>query len=173
MHLFQKGSFSFGQTLKLMNGSADSDAKVCQGVPSLSEFEDIWTAWDTVTLTMIPEGGFLEKPISLRHPYIFYIGHIPAFADIQVSRCIGAPLTSPAYFAEIFERGIDPDMEDTSIVNPHSVVPDTWPDLNEILPYRDSVRDRIRNLLKNEKGISGKLARVLWYVTEANCDFFF
>jgi hypothetical protein len=55
----------------------------------------------------------LVKPIDLRHPYIFYLGHLPAFMyltfyirDIQLCRCTGEPLTEPKYFTEIFERGI-------------------------------------------------------------------
>ncbi|HEY0592826.1 MAG TPA: 5-histidylcysteine sulfoxide synthase, partial [Thermoanaerobaculia bacterium] len=28
---------------------------------------------------MIPDGSYLERPIPLRHPIVFYDGHLPAF----------------------------------------------------------------------------------------------
>jgi hypothetical protein len=43
-------------------------------VPSLKEWDQLWKAWDMVTLQMIPEDLLQEKPIHLRHPCIFYIG---------------------------------------------------------------------------------------------------
>lgn len=85
-------------------------------VPSLEEFEVLFNAWDNIVkgmidgislkFTYISDKKILTKPISLRHPYIFYFGHLPAFIDIQLSKCTGEPLTPPLHFAEIFERGI-------------------------------------------------------------------
>jgi hypothetical protein len=46
-------------------------------VPTLSEWRDLWAAWDLVTLGMIPPGMLHQKPIDLRHKCLFYIGHIP------------------------------------------------------------------------------------------------
>jgi L-histidine Nalpha-methyltransferase / hercynylcysteine S-oxide synthase len=40
----------------------------------MEEWEQLWKAWDMVTLQMIPEDLLQEKPILLRHPCIFYIG---------------------------------------------------------------------------------------------------
>ncbi|ORY36723.1 hypothetical protein BCR33DRAFT_721934 [Rhizoclosmatium globosum] len=115
---------------------------------------------------MIPQDGYLEKPISLRHPYIFYLGHLPAFMDIQLSRCLSQPFTEPVSYTEIFERGIDPDINDPSIVHPHSKVPDTWPTLSEILEYSEKCKTRIRKHLRDHESgavpASGPLARILW-----------
>ena len=49
-------------------------------VPSLSEWRELWAAWDTATKAMIPKDELLNKPIKLRNDLIFYLGHIPAFA---------------------------------------------------------------------------------------------
>ncbi|KAJ3109712.1 hypothetical protein HDU96_007157 [Phlyctochytrium bullatum] len=142
------------------------------GVPTMRQFEEIWKAWDTVTCTMIKSGEYLEKPIDLRHPYIFYLGHIPAFLDIQLSRCLGEKFTEPEFYAEIFERGIDPDLDDNTKCHPHSKVPDAWPSHTEVLQYRDRVRQRVRKVIeafyaKNTKFASlGRLARVLWMCYE-------
>lgn len=48
-------------------------------VPTLEEFQDLWTAWDIVTRTMIPRDELMSKPIKLRNALIFYLGHIPTF----------------------------------------------------------------------------------------------
>jgi formylglycine-generating enzyme required for sulfatase activity len=100
----------------------------------------------------------LHKPIALRHPYIFYLGHLPAFLDIQVSKVVGNQ-TEPLYYSEIFERGIDPVMEDPSQCHAHSKVPDQWPTLDEITAYKNRVHQRIRELLRTN--LSKRLQRVL------------
>jgi EasF-like predicted methyltransferase len=50
-----------------------------QPVPSLEDFQSLWTAWDIVTKTMIPREDLLSQPIKLRNALIFYLGHIPTF----------------------------------------------------------------------------------------------
>lgn len=77
------------------------------GLPTLQDWELMWKAWDTVTLTMIPESMLHEKPIDLRHICLFYMGHIPAFIDIHLSNQLKLEHLNPR-FSEIFERGIDP-----------------------------------------------------------------
>jgi hypothetical protein len=51
-----------------------SRTKIEMQVPSLGEYEELWKAWDMVTLEMIPEDLLQERPILLRHPCIFYLG---------------------------------------------------------------------------------------------------
>lgn len=46
-------------------------------VPSLEEWRQLWQAWDLVTTKMIPNDALMEKPIPLRNPLLFYLGHIP------------------------------------------------------------------------------------------------
>lgn len=49
-------------------------------IPSLSDYQSLWTAWDTATKSMIPREDLLSKPIKLRNALIFYLGHIPTFS---------------------------------------------------------------------------------------------
>lgn len=49
-------------------------------IPSLGDYQSLWTAWDTVTKSMIPREDLLSKPIKLRNALIFYLGHIPTFS---------------------------------------------------------------------------------------------
>jgi len=120
---------------------------------------------------IIPPSLRFTKPIPLRHVPLFYIGHAPAFRDIHLSRYFNKPLTSPAHFADIFERGIDPDVQDqTKIGHWHSEVPQTdedWPKIEEIVEYEERVRERVRKVYEEHDGKwDRKLARVLMMVFE-------
>ena len=50
-----------------------------QPIPTIDNFQSLWTAWDLATKTMIPREELLSKPIKLRNALIFYLGHIPTF----------------------------------------------------------------------------------------------
>ena len=109
----------------------------------------------------------LKKPIDLRNPPLFYAGHLPTFADIHLSAHFDEPLTEPAYFAQIFERGIDPDVNDPSKINhSHSIVPakpEDWPTLDEVIAYSHRVRERV--IAVYDKPLSRRTARVLAMVS--------
>ena len=67
-------------------------------VPSVAEWETLWSAWDTITMGMISPQLLYEKPIDLRHICLFYLGHIPTFLDIHLSRLLDEPHTEPENF---------------------------------------------------------------------------
>ncbi|MCJ1472359.1 hypothetical protein MMC13_001006 [Lambiella insularis] len=132
-------------------------------VPSLHEFEQLWAAWDLVTRRMIPYEDLLSKPIKLRNCCLFYLGHIPAFLDIHLARATDGSPTEPHSYHRMFERGIDPDVDNPESCHAHSEIPDTWPPTEEILFYQERVRERARQLYKaNEDVIGLKLGRALW-----------
>lgn len=158
LHVLSSPSFSF---------PLDPVSYAAQPVPSLKEYQQLWAAWDTVTRNMIPKDELLSKPIKLRNCYLFYLGHIPTFLDIYVTKAtLGSP-THPAFYTQIFERGIDPDVDNPEICHAHSEIPDTWPPLDEILAFQDRVRQRVSLLYKNdviEK--NALLGRCLWLAFE-------
>lgn len=146
-------------------------------IPTLDEWANMWKLWDTVTLGMIPEPMLMQAPIDLRHKCLFYLGHIPTFLDIHLSRLLKEPHTEPDEFKYIFERGIDPHVDDPTKCHPHSKVPekdDEWPVLEAILAFRDRVRTRLRSVYErllsgdlSKAGISARKAqRVLWMTYE-------
>lgn len=71
-------------------------------VPSLPEWETIWSTWDVITMGMVSPHLLYEKPIDLRHICLFYLGHIPTFLDIHLSRLLGEPHTEPENFKVSF-----------------------------------------------------------------------
>jgi hypothetical protein len=132
-------------------------------LPSLEDWEAQWAAWDVVTRQMLPHEELLEKPIKLRNACIFYLGHIPTFLDIQLSKATKEPPTEPAYFNTIFERGIDPDVDNPELCHAHSEIPAEWPPVDDILAYQGRVRSRIRHLYENgSASIPRHVGRAIW-----------
>ncbi|KAE8448602.1 Ergothioneine biosynthesis protein 1 [Mollisiaceae sp. DMI_Dod_QoI] len=130
-------------------------------VPTLDDWKGLWAEWDTVTRKMIPETEMHEKPIKLRNACIFYLGHIPTFLDIQLTKATKEPPTEPSHYPQIFERGIDPDVDNPEQCHAHSEIPDEWPPLQEILIYQDRVREKVRKLTQ-VKELQRHIARALW-----------
>ncbi|KAF8463071.1 histidine-specific methyltransferase [Kalaharituber pfeilii] len=166
LHLAYKPPFSF---------SLKSEQYAELTYPTVSDWHELWKAWDTVTLTMIPKSELLSKPIDLRNPCIFYFGHIPTFLDIHVARALGNKRLVPERYPRIFERGIDPDVEDPIKCHRHSEIPEQWPDLEEILAFVSKIRKRVEGLyeeggerLAPRWGVSKtkKLKRALWMAFE-------
>ena len=106
----------------------------------LTELEKAWARSDALFRMLTPE-ALAAQPIALRQPFIFYLGHLPAFAWNQVCRgVLGRPSFDPA-FDDLFERGIDPVETDS-----YSAAPaDSWPAVARIVSYRDRIRDAVRN----------------------------
>lgn len=134
-----------------------------QPVPSLGEFKQLWSAWDLVTQHMIPKDELLSKPIKLRNCCLFYLGHIPTFLDIHLTKATGQAPTDPCSYHVTFERGIDPDVDNPEHCHAHSEIPDEWPPIEEILDYQNRVRSRVKDLLdQGGKQLSTKIQKALW-----------
>jgi len=102
-----------------------------------------WARTDRIFEILAP-GAFLAQPIALRHPFIFYVGHLPAFAWNHIGAgVLGRPSLNPG-FDELFSRGIDPDVDDPTHCHAHPDVPASWPSLAAVLAYRDRVRAAVR-----------------------------
>ncbi|KAF2845455.1 hypothetical protein T440DRAFT_511537 [Plenodomus tracheiphilus IPT5] len=136
-------------------------------VPSLTEWKELWAAWDAVTLKMIPEEELLTKPIKLRNECIFYLGHIPTFLDIHLARATDGKASEPANFWSIFERGIDPDVDDPTKCHAHSEIPAEWPALDVVLQHQKNVRERATELYRSgEAETNGRVSRAMWLAFE-------
>ncbi|KAF9472134.1 hypothetical protein BDN70DRAFT_972430 [Pholiota conissans] len=155
-------------TEKSLHPATSASGQPMGNVPTLEEWETLWASWDAVTLRMIPERMLHQKPIDLRHKCLFYIGHIPTFLDMLLHKAIGGGATEPKWFWSIFERGIDPHVDDPDHCHNHSEVPtrdEDWPSLAEVLVFRDGVRDRLRALYADldsgKRELTRNIARTL------------
>ncbi|KAF9220882.1 DUF323 domain-containing protein [Gyrodon lividus] len=143
------------------------------GVPTMRDWQDMWNAWDFITLRMIPPSLLFQKPIDLRHICLFYIGHIPTFLDIHLSRLLQEPHTEPEEFKVGRSLGIDPNVDDPTRCHVHSEVPQTdgdWPSPSGILSFKSRVRERIVKLYTDistgKIQLTRKVARVLFMTLE-------
>ncbi|KAF8744381.1 Histidine-specific methyltransferase, SAM-dependent, partial [Rhizoctonia solani] len=188
--LLERASFTFSvpvssQPLAAVVNSDDSgivnkSSSLFPSIPTRNEWTNSWKvvrrltgAWDAITIGMIPPEMLHQKPIDLRHKCLFYLGHIPAFLDIHLSRLLDEKHTEPEYFKNIFERGIDPHVDDPTQIHPHSEVPvkdEDWPSLKEILSFRDQVRARLIQLYDDfesgKRTLTRTIGRVLWMTFE-------
>ncbi len=105
----------------------------------LDRLEAAWRRSDEI-FSMLAPGSFHERPISLRHPFIFYVGHLPVFGWNQVCRRLLEKEPFRREFDDLFERGIDPLSESDPAARSRT----NWPELAEIESYRDRVRAALR-----------------------------
>ncbi|KAK3353194.1 C-type lectin protein [Lasiosphaeria hispida] len=150
-------------TKPIMSFSLISSVYAHSVLPTLGDWEALWAAWDIVTRGMLPHEELLEKPIKLRNACIFYLGHIPTFLDIQLAKATEGAPSEPAYFSRIFERGIDPDVDNPESCHAHSEIPDEWPPVHQILAYQECVRSRLRDLYAGDQDtIVRHVGRAIW-----------
>ncbi|KAH6566390.1 hypothetical protein BASA50_010628 [Batrachochytrium salamandrivorans] len=161
MHVFQKPLVFIPRIDLLAESAVASMAR-----PTLAQFENLWSFWDAIVSGMIPKNNHLFKPIFLRHPYIFYIGHLPSFSDVQLSQCLGKSISENQEFTTMFSRGIDPDIDDQSKCHDHSPIPDVWPNLASVLEYQHNVRTGMRSIYASNSAFSNRLSRVLFMCYE-------
>ncbi|KAI1180739.1 DUF323 domain protein [Nemania sp. FL0916] len=154
LHLLIKNPLSF---------SLNPQRYARENVPQMSDWKSLWAVWDTITRRMLPNEELLDKPIKLRNACIFYLGHTPAFLDIQLTKATKDDPTSPRYYHSIFERGIDPDVDNPENCHAHSEIPDEWPRIDDILAYQSRVRARLSRLYDNgAEKIPRDVARAIW-----------
>lgn len=116
-----------------------------------------------MTSRMLPAADLNEKPINLRNACIFYLGHIPTFLDLQLAKATGNAPTEPEYFAAIFRRGIDPDVDNPEKCHEHSIIPHEWPSLHDIKAYQGRVRSRLRGMYKGGiEQLPRDIGRSIW-----------
>lgn len=124
---------------------------------SPAEFESrLAAAWgrSDALFALLSREALLHRPIALRHPFLFYVGHLPAFAWNQVGRGALALGHLQRDFDLLFARGIDPaDLQGAEAQSIHG-----WPPLDEVIGYRDEVR---RAVLARVPEILGRTGDVL------------
>ncbi len=132
-------------------------------------FLSSWSRTDEI-FGIVKSHAMLARPIALRHPFIFYVGHLPAFAWNQICRGVLQWKPFNSQFDELFSRGIDPDVE-TGECHAHPEVPRAWPDVMDVLDYRDRVRSSVLGsfdavLECASKNVMAEKGRVLTMVLE-------
>lgn len=152
IHLLRKQNMDF---------TTDPSVYAATTVPTFDDWKGLWAVWDVATRRMIPDDELLGKPIKLRNACIFYLGHIPTFLEIQLKKVSQLPPCEPKHYPDIFERGIDPDVDNPEKCHDHSTIPDEWPPLDEVLAYQGQVREKVRTIYE-AGNIPRDVGRALW-----------
>ena len=93
----------------------------------LETLEQAWSRSDLLFGLLSPE-ALMEQPIKLRQPFIFYLGHLPAFAWNQLLGPREGTSSSHPELDTLFARGIDPMGVDEYV----PAEPQRWPPAAEI-----------------------------------------
>ncbi len=96
---------------------------------------------------MLDENAYYERPIPLRHPVVFYDGHIPAFSvNCYLKKGLGHGGIDPD-LEVLFARGIDP--SDPAAAASSAI--DAWPDRSTVAGYVREADDAIVHALENDE----------------------
>jgi iron(II)-dependent oxidoreductase len=92
---------------------------------------------------VLAPGTLYAQPIALRHPIVFYLGHLPGFSlNTLVKRGLGRPGIDER-LERLFARGIDPDE------NGHDAAAFTWPDEQTVERFVQEADARVIDALTN------------------------
>jgi len=130
-------------------------AETATGNALLPRFAAVRARTEEIFRIVSPE-AFESRPISLRHPIVFYRGHLPAFCvNTLLKKALGRPGIRED-FETLFERGIDPsDDEEAARV---SIA--RWPPRSEIEAYLREADSRLRAAYEEiDAGRGGETAR--------------
>ncbi len=114
---------------------------------------------------LVHPDAYNERPIPLRHPIVFYEGHLPAFTwNTLFGKVLQRESLNPA-FDQLFARGIDPSDQDTANKFGHP----QWPSRAAILDYKQAVYSQFFDFLEAKPWPEHTLLKngyVLWLILE-------
>jgi iron(II)-dependent oxidoreductase len=94
---------------------------------------------------MIRPDAYYSRPISLRHPIVFYEGHLPAFSlNTLIKKALGRAGVDE-HLERLFARGIDPQDEASAGRSQRA----EWPSRDEVRRFADSCDALILDALAN------------------------
>ena len=109
---------------------------------ALIERYDRGRARSKMIFDLLDETAYYSRPIALRHPIVFYEGHIPAFSfNTLVKRGLGGS-SIDARLEQLFARGIDPHESESD-----AAIRDAWPSRRDVQQFGDEADRRVREAL--------------------------
>jgi iron(II)-dependent oxidoreductase len=96
---------------------------------------------------LVSHAAYYSRPIDLRHPIVFYEGHLPAFSfNTLVKRALGGA-SIDARLERLFARGIDPPDADSAGSNPTAIHGEQWPSRDEVQQFAAEADRRVQDAL--------------------------
>jgi formylglycine-generating enzyme required for sulfatase activity len=105
----------------------------------------LWTVTDHIFRNIIGFKNLRMKPIELRNPIIFYLGHIYVFYDIKVNG-----LNQNDIYYQTFERGRDPLVNEPEKCHRSSEVLESYdyPNHEDIIKNNENIKSKILQFIK-------------------------
>src|ERR1700733_3442856 len=95
---------------------------------------------------LLVEDAYYSRPIALRHPIVFYEGHLPGFSfNTLVKKALGLPSIDP-HLEALFARGIDPHESQTRGTD----IAAGWPSRDAARQFADEADARGLDALSRE-----------------------
>src|SRR5213083_3003124 len=98
---------------------------------------------------LLAEDAYYSQPIALRHPIVFYEGHLPGFSfNTLVKRALGRASIDPR-LETLFARGIDPHESQARAEsgNGHEAA---WPTRDAVRRFADEADARVLDALMHD-----------------------
>lgn len=106
---------------------------------------------------LIDDDAYESRPIALRHPFVFYEGHLPAFSFLTLNeRSLGEEPVDP-FLEKLFERGIDPGSLDAA----QRATRDSWPNRSAIERFGRTCDARVEAALQNATLVDPSVPRLV------------
>lgn len=134
---FPQTATFFSRTPSLQGNSPDAVRDTIR-----QYFIDTFDRYEQLFQVLACDEAYYKKPISLRHPLIFYFGHTATFF---INKLLLARLVSQrinARFESIFAVGVD-EMSWDDLNDAHY----DWPTVAEVKAYRDQVRSTVLSII--------------------------
>lgn len=107
-------------------------------------FHSTFDRYESLFETLSEDEAYYRKPISLRHPLIFYLGHTATF---YINKLVVAGLIAQRIDADLesmFAVGVD-EMSWDDLNEQHY----DWPTVSQVMAYRDKVRGVVDGLIQS------------------------
>ncbi len=99
--------------------------------------------------SLIEDEAYYSRPIALRHPIVFYEGHLPAFSfNTLVKRGLGRP-SIDAPLEALFARGIDPHESSGQDAAPVDGARAGWPGRDAVRHFADEADRQVLDVLEH------------------------
>ncbi len=130
-----------------MSGLAPEKLSIPPGEGLIPAFEEAHSRTRLI-FERVDRRAYYETPIPLRHPIVFYDGHIDAFIwNVFFRKVLGQGALNET-FDRLFARGIDPpDAGQAARLNHRD-----WPDRSEVEKYRSGIFSRFVRFLAEADG---------------------
>lgn len=106
---------------------------------------------------LIDDAAFGARPIPLRHPFIFYEGHLPAFSFLTLNERGLNETPVNAQLEKLFERGIDPASPEAAAQLTRS----SWPSREEVERFARECDERVEAAFANAAIVDSSVPRLV------------